>query len=110
VEGSLNDAFSGALEEIHFQRLSLENATAAVWPGGPGAGPVNYYMFDYSKAMSRRHWANHTARLINEVGATTGQWDGAEFQPCAALWDLPHSNRTVCYHCDTFSLFLYARV
>ena len=94
ADGSLLDAFSGAFEEIHLQKLSLENATAAVWPGGPAAGPVNYYMYDYSNAAARSYWANRTARLINEVGAVTAQWDGAEFQPCAALWDVPHSNRT----------------
>ena len=104
ANGSLIDAFRGALEEIHLQRLSLENATAAVWPGGPGAGPVNYYMFDYSSALVREYWANQTARLINEVGAITAQWDGAEFQPCAALWDLPHSNRTVRDHCFVYSV------
>ena len=94
ADGSLVAPFSCALEEIHLQRLSLENATAAVWPGGPGAGPVNYYMWDYSKPAARDFWANRTASLINEIGAVVGQWDGAEFQPCAALWDVPHSKRT----------------
>eukprot|EP01052_Picozoa_sp_SAG31_P014236 SAG31_NODE_876_length_11307_cov_3.506781_12_plen_407_part_00 len=94
AETLLQHPFSGALEEIHLQRLSLENVSAALWPGGPGQGPTNYYMYDYSQPQARDYWANKTATLINHVGAIAGQWDGAEFQPCAALWDIPHSNRT----------------
>ena len=66
--------FSGALEEIHLQRLSLERVEAALFPGGPGAGPTNYYMWDYSQPKARSHWANRTAAVINQVGAVTSQW------------------------------------
>ena len=58
-------------------------------------GMVNYYIFDYTNAAARTHWAKAVARLFNEAQAETSQWDGAEIQPSKNFgWDIRHSANT----------------
>ena len=89
----VTEGFSGALEEIYLSKVSLEDAQAMVW-SDPATGCVNFYIWDYTNPLTRRFWANRTASLLNDGSASVSQWDGAEFQPSTAGWDVVHSNQT----------------
>ena len=90
---TLLSPYSGAMEEMSLQRVSLENFTHYL-DGSPAAGPINFHLWDYTTEAGRQWWAESTAAMFNEAGATVSQWDGAELTPLASLWDLPHSKQT----------------
>ena len=88
------NGFVGAMEELGFHRLSLENVTAHLF-SEPGSGCTNYYIWDYTNPEARAHWAKSIAGVYNVVQPVASQWDGAEFQEVLSPWGLPHSRHTV---------------
>lgn len=91
--GGASAVFRGALEEIMLSKIDTTPWTRFCW-NVPGTGIENMYIFDYTLPKARAFWANATASLFNEAQAATSQWDGAEFQPSTAGWDIPHSSQT----------------
>ena len=85
--------FSGAIEEIMLSKVDTTSWEMFNW-NCPATGMLDYYIFDYTNPAARQYWANSTSALFNMAHATASQWDGAEFQPSTAGWDIPHSNQT----------------
>jgi hypothetical protein len=62
----VTNGFHGALEELQFNRISYENVTAFLF-SEPGSGCANYYVWDYTNAAARAHWASSVADIYSTV-------------------------------------------